>query len=173
MMLWVQIGNLLFFVGKSSFHKRHTSKDCHFDSGHVWQKCLKFDILKILHQKCIDFKEEAILKNSYNSSTLFPLGRDTFYHCASRNRVKTMIQTLYTLNCTQNQSYIGIQSTLNCCCNKILNHGLNYGLFLSLFKFLWWKYFQNWIQNLVKVIHTKYSKHWPYTVAHTIDCVGS
>jgi hypothetical protein len=21
-----------------------------------------------------------------------------------------------------------------------------------------------------KVIHTKYSKHWPYTVAHTIDC---
>ena len=22
-----------------------------------------------------------------------------------------------------------------------------------------------------KVIHTKYSKHWPYTVAHTIDCV--
>ena len=89
MLLWVQIRNLLFFVGKSSFHKRHTSKDCHFDSGHVWQKCLKFDILKILHQKCIDFKEEAILKNSYNSSTLFPLGRDTFYHCASRNRVKT------------------------------------------------------------------------------------
>ena len=101
MLLWVQIRNLLFFVGKSSFHKRHTSKDCHFDSGHVWQKCLKFDILKILHQKCIDFKEEAILKNSYNSSTLFPLGRDTFYHCASRNRVKTMIQTMYTLNCSQ------------------------------------------------------------------------
>ena len=22
-----------------------------------------------------------------------------------------------------------------------------------------------------KVIGTKYSKHWPYTVAHTIDCV--
>ena len=22
-----------------------------------------------------------------------------------------------------------------------------------------------------KVIYTKYSKHWPYTVAHTIDCV--
>ena len=21
-----------------------------------------------------------------------------------------------------------------------------------------------------KVIYTKYSKHWPYTVAHTIDC---
>ena len=24
-----------------------------------------------------------------------------------------------------------------------------------------------------KVIYTKYSKHWPYTVAHTIDCVCS
>ena len=24
---------------------------------------------------------------------------------------------------------------------------------------------------LGKVIYTKYSKHWPYTVAHTIDCV--
>ena len=24
-----------------------------------------------------------------------------------------------------------------------------------------------------KVIETKYSKHWPYTVAHTIDCVCS
>ena len=24
---------------------------------------------------------------------------------------------------------------------------------------------------LTKVIYTKYSKHWPYTVAHTIDCV--
>ena len=23
----------------------------------------------------------------------------------------------------------------------------------------------------IKVIHTKYSKHWAYTVAHTIDCV--
>ena len=28
-------------------------------------------------------------------------------------------------------------------------------------------------QNPVKVIHPKYSKHWPYTVAHTIDCVCS
>ena len=26
---------------------------------------------------------------------------------------------------------------------------------------------------LFKVIHPKYSKHWPYTVAHTIDCVCS
>ena len=26
---------------------------------------------------------------------------------------------------------------------------------------------------LTKVIYTKYSKHWPYTVAHTIDCVCS
>ena len=24
-----------------------------------------------------------------------------------------------------------------------------------------------------KVIHPKYAKHWPYTVAHTIDCVCS
>ena len=24
-----------------------------------------------------------------------------------------------------------------------------------------------------KVIYTKYSKHWPYTVAHTLDCVCS
>ena len=28
-----------------------------------------------------------------------------------------------------------------------------------------------WIK--VKVIYPKYSKHWPYTVAHTIDCVCS
>ena len=26
-----------------------------------------------------------------------------------------------------------------------------------------------WVR--VKVIYTKYSKHWPYTVAHTIECV--
>jgi hypothetical protein len=26
---------------------------------------------------------------------------------------------------------------------------------------------------LSKVIYPKYSKHWPYTVAHTIDCVYS
>ena len=26
------------------------------------------------------------------------------------------------------------------------------------------------ISTLTKVIHTKYSKHWPYTVAHTIMC---
>ena len=26
---------------------------------------------------------------------------------------------------------------------------------------------------LFKVIYTKYSKHWSYTVAHTIDCVCS
>ena len=30
------------------------------------------------------------------------------------------------------------------------------------------------IRDRAKVIHTKYSKHWPYTtVAHTIDCVCS
>ena len=27
--------------------------------------------------------------------------------------------------------------------------------------------------TVVKVIYPKYSKHWPYTVAHTIDCVCS
>ena len=27
------------------------------------------------------------------------------------------------------------------------------------------------ILDSIKVIYTKYSKHWPYTVAHTIDCV--
>ena len=27
------------------------------------------------------------------------------------------------------------------------------------------------IHILLKVIYTKYSKHWPYTVAHTINCV--
>ena len=26
------------------------------------------------------------------------------------------------------------------------------------------------IQVILKVIYPKYSKHWPYTVAHTIDC---
>ena len=26
-------------------------------------------------------------------------------------------------------------------------------------------------QQQAKVIHPKYSKHWPYSVAHTIDCV--
>ena len=29
------------------------------------------------------------------------------------------------------------------------------------------------IGAVIKVIHTKYSKHCPYTVAHTIDCVCS
>ena len=28
-----------------------------------------------------------------------------------------------------------------------------------------------WRGRLPKVINTKYSKHWPYTAAHTIDCV--
>ena len=31
-----------------------------------------------------------------------------------------------------------------------------------------WKF-----QLSIKVIHPKYSKHWPYTVAYTIDCVCS
>jgi hypothetical protein len=33
--------------------------------------------------------------------------------------------------------------------------------------------FYSSIQNRaqIKVIYPKYSKHWPYTVAHTIDCV--
>ena len=29
------------------------------------------------------------------------------------------------------------------------------------------------IHTWFKVIYTKYSKHWPYTVAHTLDCVCS
>ena len=28
-------------------------------------------------------------------------------------------------------------------------------------------------QGTTKVIYSKYSKHWPYTVAYTIDCVCS
>ena len=74
MLLWVQIRNLLFFVGKSSFHKRHTSKDYHFDFG---------------HQKYLDFKQEALFKNSYNSFTLFPLDRDTFNIRDNISRDKT------------------------------------------------------------------------------------
>ena len=34
----------------------------------------------------------------------------------------------------------------------------------------------NWLVtvcSLTKVIETKYSKHWPYTVAHTFECVCS
>ena len=33
--------------------------------------------------------------------------------------------------------------------------------------------FSIFIHSTVKVIYTKYSKHWPYTVAHTIDYVCS
>ena len=29
------------------------------------------------------------------------------------------------------------------------------------------------VHALGKVIYTKYSKNWPYTLAHTIDCVCS
>jgi hypothetical protein len=35
------------------------------------------------------------------------------------------------------------------------------------------RFFFFFIHPRIKVIHTKYSKHWPYTVAHTIDCVCS
>ena len=31
----------------------------------------------------------------------------------------------------------------------------------------------DYFQNLGKVIYPKYSKHWAYTVPHTIDCVCS
>ena len=31
----------------------------------------------------------------------------------------------------------------------------------------------SWIYIKGKAIYTNYSKHWPYTVAHTIDCVCS
>ena len=34
-------------------------------------------------------------------------------------------------------------------------------------------YIQNTNAPLVKVIHPKYSKHWSYPLAHTIDCVCS
>ena len=37
------------------------------------------------------------------------------------------------------------------------------------FKFKFWFY----ILPLLKVMYTKYSKHWLYTVAHTIECVCS
>ena len=35
----------------------------------------------------------------------------------------------------------------------------------------WKSYFQ--IGLKIKVVYTKYSKHWPYTVAHTMECVCS
>ena len=35
-----------------------------------------------------------------------------------------------------------------------------------------WPQYLHWCEK-VKVIDTKYSKHWPYTVAHTIECVCS
>ena len=55
----------------------------------------RFDILKILcTSEMFRFYHEALLNAVYHVTK------------PSRNRVKTMIQTLYTLNCTQNQSYI-------------------------------------------------------------------
>ena len=37
--------------------------------------------------------------------------------------------------------------------------------------FSFWHLFMSKFANWSKVIYPKYSKHWPYTVAHTIDCV--
>ena len=39
----------------------------------------------------------------------------------------------------------------------------------------WLEVMYNWnlIDPKIKVINLKYSKHWPYTVAHTINCVFS
>ena len=55
--------------------------------------------------------------------------------------------------------------------------------YIVIFNPEWCKWGRKWLYSLescchfseghhrVKVIYTKYSKHWPYTVAHTIDCV--
>ena len=34
-----------------------------------------------------------------------------------------------------------------------------------------WPLYQGGLLITCKVIYTKYSKHWPYTVAHTFECV--
>ena len=61
---------------------------------------------------------------------------------------------LYATFCSLNSSVWVAQGS-----NELKNR-----VFLSNF----WVWF---FQHFVKVIYHKYSKHWTYTVAHTIDCV--
>ena len=46
---------------------------------------------------------------------------------------------------------------------------------LKILEASWLEVMYNWnlIDPKIKVINLKYSKHWPYTVAHTINCVFS
>ena len=63
---------------------------------------------------------------------------------------------------------------INSCLTQWINHEflllLGKSTKLNIIKYCqikgWWK-----SVDTFKVIYTKYSKHWPYTVAHTIDCV--
>ena len=50
-------------------------------------------------------------------------------------------------------------------------NGLTWGQRWMLKYYLPVKKQKNSIHLYSKVIYTKYSKHWPYTMAHTIDCV--
>ena len=53
----------------------------------------------------------------------------------------------------------------------IIKHTLK-GIILNEKKMLMKKHsFRLGFRDISKVIYTKYSKHWPYTVAQTIDCV--
>ena len=58
--------------------------------------------------------------------------------------------------------------------NTLENYSLPQGSLWELkdFKLLWG--IKSMVSQVeIKVIYTKYYKHWPYTVAHTIDCVCS
>ena len=82
---------------------------------------------------------------------------------------------------------IPIHFLFTCCIetpmNKIWAERFNPGLFKThMYLGIWGCRFQGWklsswnnldLLTLTKVICTKYSKHWLYTVAHTIECVCS
>ena len=58
-------------------------------------------------------------------------------------------------------------------CNQVMRAWVELFIFASVSKEFHFHYFTNLTWPTFKVIYTKYFKHCPYTVAHTIECVCS
>ena len=136
----------------------------------VWNKCSQ-GVVDRSHFRVIGFKhiEHSAISNLFlNLSKAVQIGPNLFEFVLPYSDENFEFSRLSCLICWLKLIYDFTNTYL---LNELFVALFNSVLYLLAYQ---WPIASKSIEisgTLNKVIYTKYSKHWPYTVAHTIDCV--
>ena len=119
---------------------------------------------KIMYQS-IRLTKVLLFKNTYFGILIAKKSHKNCPPCVKASRPfkignSSLLSKLYIYPKYSKHWLSTVADTINCVCNKILNHGLNHELLFSLFKFFVWKNILNYLENLNSYFVWYFSFTW-------------